>query len=621
MTRKIQYPEPSRRWFLRTAAVAIGGLRFQFAFGETAGSDASLELQVYDAATRQVTPCSVALWDSARKLVIQNPGYQAGFRSPGKFHSGFHEGSVKLVITKGFDYLAEEREVLLEPGKTTKCTVNLVRASPLRSKGWVCGDSHVHMKHGQGPLKTDFGFMALTARAEALDYLSVAQNWNVQTATPEILSRECLAVSTPECKLHWNMEAPKNYWKGEVSHCMGHCWHLGVQDHGPDGTDPIVELFAMSALDYQKEKVPTPNFESHAYIHAAGGIATYTHPCRIWRGAWGGKDGYPLEEEKFVSNMAQELPFDTVAGPTYDSIDIMMSTREHLVNELGQQLWFMLLNHGYRIPATASTDATFDNPGGATPGSVRVYTRIEVELTIEEVAAAMKAGRNFVTSGPLLEFVIGSAEIGDVVPASNSEKHSAQIQAWASGAPGEYLTKIEVIRNGEIYKGYTIADRARLQRLQLDIVETESAWYVARCFGSTADQVAISNPIYFEDAKYRAPEPATASVQLTVVKAGSSELLDGNYEVVQMIGRNPKVVSRGAFANGKAELTAPATARIRVSAAGYDTQTKSIFMDSPELFNPIAEIQLSEMLDWKTFENLRRTLDGIRFRFEMQPRS
>lgn len=402
---------------------------------------------------------------------------------------------------------------------------------------------------------------------------------------------------------------------------MGHCWHLGVQDQGPDGTNPINELFAMSALDYQKKKVPTPNFESHAYIHAAGGIASYTHPCRIWRGAWGGKNGFPLEEEKFVSNMAQELPFDTVAGPTYDAIDIMMATKEHLVNELGQQLWFMLLNRGYRIPATASTDATFDNPGGATPGSVRVYTRIEGELTIQKVAAAMKAGRNFVTSGPLLDFAIGSAEIGDVVPASNSEKHSAQIQAWASGAPGEYLTSIEVIRNGAIYKSYTVPGQSRLHKLKLVIVEAETAWYVVRCFGSTADQVAISNPIYFEDATYRAPEPATASVQLTVVKAGSSELLDGNYEVIQMIGRSPKVVSRGTFANGRAELTAPATARIRVSAAGYDTQTKSIFIDTPELFQPIAEIQLSELLDWKTFENLHKTLGGIRFSFEMQPRA
>src|SRR3979411_1606242 len=115
---------PTRRSFLRNSILAVNGLHLRFAFGEAKVEAANLDLKVYDSATQQSVPCSIALWDSAGKLVTQNPGYRSGVRSSGVSHSGFVEGKIKVVITRGFDYLAEERELLLEPGKTTKCIVN-----------------------------------------------------------------------------------------------------------------------------------------------------------------------------------------------------------------------------------------------------------------------------------------------------------------------------------------------------------------------------------------------------------------------------------------------------------------------------------------------------------------
>lgn len=118
----------------------------------------------------------------------------------------------------------------------------------------------------------------------------------------------------------------------------------------------------MSAHDYESEKAPTANFESHALIHSLDGAVSYSHPCRWWWGKWSGRGIYPVEEKKFVSNMAVELPFDTVAGPTYDTIDVLMQAHESAANGCAQQLWFLLLNKGYRIAASGSTDARFDRP-------------------------------------------------------------------------------------------------------------------------------------------------------------------------------------------------------------------------------------------------------------------
>jgi hypothetical protein len=618
MTAEFSGSGPTRRAFLWQSFLALNTLYLHSPLAEAANNSAVLSLKVYDAATRQIVPCSVALRTSTGELLTQDPGYHDGFRCPGEFRSELPPGKTTVVVTRGFDYQSETRELELAAGKTTECEIRLERISPLRKEGWVCGDNHIHMKHGEGKNVAHFPFLALTARAEALDYMSVAQQWNVETVTPELLTQACAAVSAPDCKLHWNMEEPKNYWQGDVSHCMGHCWNLGMGNVAAHGTDPIAELFAMSAGDYQKEKEPTPNFESHAFIHSIGGIAAYTHPCRFWRGPWGGKNGFPFEPDKFVSNMAQELPFDTIAGPTYDSMDIMMQTKERLVNQLGEQLWFMLLNQGYRIPATASTDASFDNPGRAVPGAVRVYTRIDGDLTLEKVAVAMKSGRNFVTSGPLLAFTVDGQGIGDVIPVSSSRTRGARVRVWASGAPEEFLTKIEVIRNGQIYKSYELDGKPKVHEANFEIEEDRTSWYIVKCYGSERSQYAVSNPIYFEAADYQAPQPAMANVEVRVTAAGGGDVLQGTYEVLEMIGREPKVQSTGEFTGGHATFSAPATSRIRVKASGYESATKSIFVDTPALLNPTLEMQLPALLDWATYEDVRKALSRVQLKFEMR---
>src|SRR5207244_7039634 len=111
------------------------------------------------------------------------------------------------------------------------------------------------------------------------------------------------ARSTPDFLLTWNLEAPKNYWRGDVSKCMGHGWTVAMRGRTPDGRDAIAELFEMSAHDYESNKPSYPNFESQALIHSLGGIVAYSHPCRWWSGKWGGRGIYPVEENKFVSNM------------------------------------------------------------------------------------------------------------------------------------------------------------------------------------------------------------------------------------------------------------------------------------------------------------------------------
>ena len=105
-------------------------------------------------------------------------------------------------------------------------------------------------------------------------------------------------------------------------------------------------------------------------------------------------------------------------------------------------------------------------------------------------------------------------------------------------------------------------------------------------------EYAVSNPIYFEAAGYRATEPAQAQVELEVIDSASGQPLDGGYEIVQqMIGRVPKTIASGTVAAGRATLAASPTARIRGRAAGKQESMKGIFVDTPDLLNATIEIQ------------------------------
>ena len=581
-------------------------------------ADAILRGRVVDAETGRPIACTVTVRTEDGKIVSDHPSFAGGFRVEGDFEKRVPAGKLRVTVSRGFDYGAVEERIEARNGEARTLDLRLQRRTPLRRLGWVTGDSHVHMIHGERTVTIDFPFAALSARAEGLDYMALAQQWNLPRITPEALDAACQGVSTDDFMLTWNLEAPKNFWRGDVSHCAGHGWTVGMRGRTADGRDAIEELLAMSAWDYESEKTPYANFEIQALIHSLGGIVSYTHPHRWWSGKWGGKGGFPIEEHKFVSNMAQELPFDTVAGPTYDTIDVLMQTGEREVNRKGLALWFMLLNHGYRIAGTGSSDATFDNPGGGIPGAIRIYTRVDGPPTLRRIAAAMKQGRNFVTSGPLVRFEIGPHQVGDVVPVNGPAKLQAHIRAWASGQAGEHLSQVELIRNGEVVRRFDTKDPAF--ESSFDVEESETAWYLVRCYGSSDAQVAITNPIYFQSPSYRAPAAETARIAATVTDAETGKPLGGTAEVLEFAGRSP--VSRGelAFRNGRLDLQAPATSRIRVRVAGYEPNVKSVFIDYQPLLSTMLDMRSEALNEWSTFEKTRQLLRNVSLEFRMVKR-
>ena len=84
--------------------------------------------------------------------------------------------------------------------------------------------------------------------------------------------------------------------------------------------------------------------------------------------------------------------------PSYDAIDILMPPEERIANQEALKLWYLLLDHGYHLAASGSSDATFDRPGGGVPGKVRMYTHLDGDFSMARVAAATLVPPNFCRS-------------------------------------------------------------------------------------------------------------------------------------------------------------------------------------------------------------------------------
>lgn len=533
--------------------------------------------------------------------------------SDGQFTENLPFGNHRIKITKGFEYEPIDTVITINDNKPKELNFYLKRFVNMKSFGWYNGELHYHLFHDTSGYKVNPDSLILLGKAVGLDYFALAHSWGVENPTPELLN-SLFHKNENEFILTWNMEMPKNYWKGDVSFCLGHCWYIGAEGYTKTGKNIIDELYAMNAHDYELEKIPTPNFDSISLIKSLGGISIYAHPLSSWYGKWGGRNNYPIENNKFISNLSQELPFNTVIGPLYDGIDILY--RNHSRDD--EKLYYMLLNKGYRIAGTATSDGAFMNERGtrAYPGIYRTYTYISEDFSISNITKNIKKGRNIVTNGALILFSIDNNIPGDIILA-DGKKRVAKVKAWASGSTKTSLNSITIIRNGDIFKEFQVPQNKKEFEVSFEIEEKDNSWYIAKCYDSNK-KIGITNPIFFENKSFSPPKPTQAYVKVKVYDKFKKNLLPVHVEILNYIGRDISITKSFEEKNGEFTLNCPATARIKVSSPGYKSQTKSIFID----YNPLLEMNLNikkeDIIKWDTYEKIMKMLKEVVIEFPLE---
>src|SRR5258707_12638203 len=94
---------------------------------------------------------------------------------------------------------------------------------------------------------------------------------------------------------------------------------------------------------------------------------------------------------------------------------------------------------GPRLPISTGTDWFVDDFS-------RGYARVEGTLTVQSGLAALKAGRNVATNGPLLSLTVDGRPIGDTLKLDKPKK----LKIVIDGIGRHDFQKLQLIHNGRV---------------------------------------------------------------------------------------------------------------------------------------------------------------------------
>ncbi len=229
---------------------------------------------------------------------------------------------------------------------------------------------------------------------------------------------------------------------------------------------------------------------------AQGAAVAYVHPAN--------KPEIPVGE-----HLAREFPVDLALGAV-DALDVLSNMDE----EGGCWMYYRVLNCGLKCTASAGTDSQMDVMRHSLPGASKVYVNTgSGPLTYEKWLAAYKAGRTFVSNGPLLSLEVEGKGPGEEIDlaAPGTVRVSARVQSIVP------MNSLEIVVNGEVAARVEPGDGGRQAAIARELPIARSSWIAARVWGPSNRLVindpkafAHSSPVYCYVGKQKIAVPQDA---------------------------------------------------------------------------------------------------------------
>lgn len=278
------------------------------------------------------------------------------------------------------------------------------------------------------------------------------------------------------------------------------------------------------AINPQRETA-TPMFQD-SRKNDPGALLQVNHPRS---GTIGYFNNFALDPQS-ASTAYKELDLD------FDVLEVMNGPFFYSSNEQAITDWLNLMNRGYFFPIVGSSDShTID---GGHPGYSRTYVYYEGkkgdDLDVISLIQAIKKGRSFVTSGPLVNFKINGTHLpGDFF---TSKDGNADIQIIVQSAPWVSVSEVRLIVNGKrkiIFPVEPTADAVVKFSGDISVPLEKDCYIAAEVFGkqslfpvhqarawsglrrNATIPYAVTNPIFIDvDGNGRFDPPLPKTIQL-----------------------------------------------------------------------------------------------------------
>jgi Tol biopolymer transport system component len=382
-------------------------------------------------------------------------------------HLDVPAGKYVVKVTSGFDFKPFQEQVDI-PMKRID-TVEAV-LEPLKFAGpngtWVSSDLHGHMNYG-GTYRNDCRILVETAEGEGV---KVVHNLTVnkEQRFPDI---GFLDFGDSSCKdsdalIIQGQEFHTSYW--------GHRGILRLKDHlllpGYAGypNTAAASLYPMNADVYDM-------------AHAQGALVGAVHPF----------DEAPDPFAQPAQKITDELPIDVALGKL-DYMEIVGFSDHKSTAEV----WYKLLNLGFRLPAGGGTDATtnYAAPIRGQVGFDRVYVWTpQWPASIDTWMDELKRGRTFATNGPLIEFKLGGEMVGSELKFDAAQAAVPFTARLRSIVPVDHL---EVVCNGKVAQSLLKNGPKDTADVEGTLALSESGWCVLRTWSEKAEYPVMDNYAY-----------------------------------------------------------------------------------------------------------------------------
>jgi hypothetical protein len=177
--------------------------------------------------------------------------------------------------------------------------------------------------------------------------------------------------------------------------------------------------------------------------------------------------------------------------------------------------WYRQLACGQRVPLAGSSGK---DRNSVALGAMRTYARLEPnqEFSYGAWIEAVRAGRTFVTDGPLLSLTVDGHDPGSVLSVPEGGKTVLARAEARSAAP---FDRLEVLRDGEVIAARETEGDRRSAAIEREVSVTDSGWLAARCRGGDGSGIrAHASPVYVRiEGRPMRPNPDTIAPLLAVL--------------------------------------------------------------------------------------------------------
>lgn len=442
--------------------------------------------------------------------------------SPGTVTIEMPAGEVKVLAAHGFSAMTASARRTLSPGETVAIELELAPLWRPESEGWYSGDHHFHLNYG-GPFY-------LTPE----DLVPIMQGEDLDVGTPLMANLQTRFNDTEWWGWSRLASGPPLIAIGQEirPHFFGHMGIIGVAGpYWPWYWGPGYEVYGRD---------DRPNAATLQHARSQGGFNYFVHPVR---------GGDPFPKDSPPANIPLGIVPAAVLGDL-DGLEIACIWSDELQTS---DLWYRFLNLGIPIAPSGGTDAFPNYYRNMAIGVSRVYVRPDGPFNFTTYLAALRRGRSFVSTGPLLNFKVGGAQPGDIVRTEAGSEGTWELIV-SSATP---FQKVEVLVNGaSVWSGVGSA-KPGTQTYSGRFKAPAGGWIAARVYGGPSvwpimDSYPFAHtaPIWFNAIGSTEPEAVRQAARdlLRWMDVADRRLLEG-------YGSEPVPNLKARFAAARARLT------------------------------------------------------------------